>query len=52
MTAVPGSAVTATATFTNTTGNAITGLKPALQVPAGWPAATLTSSVPATLAPG
>jgi predicted GH43/DUF377 family glycosyl hydrolase len=52
VTAVPGSAVTATATFTNTTGNEITGLKPALEVPAGWPAATLTSSVPATLAPG
>jgi predicted GH43/DUF377 family glycosyl hydrolase len=51
-TAVPGSSVTATATFANTTGRAITDLKPSLQVPAGWPAATLTSSVPRTLSPG
>jgi predicted GH43/DUF377 family glycosyl hydrolase len=52
-TAAAGSAVTATATFTNTTGHhAITGLKPALQVPAGWSAATLASKVPASLAPG
>jgi predicted GH43/DUF377 family glycosyl hydrolase len=51
-TAVPGSAVTATATFTNITGHEIAGLKPELQLPAGWPAATLTSRLPATLAPG
>jgi predicted GH43/DUF377 family glycosyl hydrolase len=51
-TATAGSAVTATASFTNTTGHELTDLKPALQVPAGWPAATLTSSIPAALAPG
>jgi predicted GH43/DUF377 family glycosyl hydrolase len=51
-TAPAGSAVTATATFTNTTGHTITGLKPTLQVPAGWSAATLTAQAPATLAPG
>jgi hypothetical protein len=51
-TAAAGSAVTATATFTNTTGHTITGLKPTLQMPAGWPAATLTAQAPATLAPG
>lgn len=51
-TAVPGSAVTATATFTNTTGHEISDLRPALRLPAGWPAATLTSSVPESLSPG
>jgi predicted GH43/DUF377 family glycosyl hydrolase len=51
-TAAAGSPVTATATFTNTTGHTITGLRPALQVPAGWTAATLTSKVPASLAAG
>ncbi|HUN36988.1 MAG TPA: NEW3 domain-containing protein [Trebonia sp.] len=50
--AVPGSMVTATATFTNTTGHTLTGLEPSLLVPAGWPAARLTSSVPRAVAPG
>ena len=51
-TAAAGSTVTATASFANTTGHPLTGLKPTLQVPDGWPAPALTSSVPATLGPG
>lgn len=51
-TATAGSAVSATASLSNTTGHALTGLKATLQVPAGWPAPALTSAVPASLAPG